>query len=74
MPGICCGTCKFFQIHEETDLGDCRRFPPIFAGETAAFPVVQADRWCGEWKTAGSTRKKPEKSTDFSAKPAEEPL
>ena len=54
-PNKTCSTCRFAVQATKHQLG-CRRFPPQVVGETpaqffgdAAWPLVSADAWCGEW-------------------------
>lgn len=53
--GQACGNCRFFD--QEAVMGEaqgkCLRFPPAIGGN--AWPTVNADRWCGEWKAIGGT-------------------
>jgi hypothetical protein len=51
----CCEDCHWF-MDQERGLGTCHRYPPIFAGESAAkdyhhwkFPIVTTHAWCGEF-------------------------
>lgn len=63
----CCATCRYWSaeylgIEENSDLGECLRFPPSTNGtrreppsaraENTVFPVTAMVRWCGEWATA----------------------
>ena len=67
-----CGRCEFFRA--EHALGDgagvCRRWPPTLvprsnelASVISAFPSVEFDDWCGEYKDS-SRRVTPERCRD----------
>lgn len=58
-----CSLCDFFFRHNETQTGQCKRFPPVIIIEqrrdsyetlyqeaTTQQPWVQATDWCGEFK------------------------
>lgn len=58
----CCKNCKHFcpivyeyddnesSYIDETDYGECRRFPPKpVPAEESGFPVVEHTTWCGEF-------------------------
>ena len=47
-----CGNCRYFSDKdiEGEQQGRCHRYPPSIGGN--AWPTVNVDRWCGEWKTA----------------------
>lgn len=60
-----CGNCRFFHVHNEddkpTELGDCRRYPPVLPNFKEQVdeirqvtggirPVVWDGDWCGEWQ------------------------
>jgi len=52
-----CETCRHFRASTDcSNLGECRRFPPVLAiGSTVAkFPIVSIDSCCGEFGQAGS--------------------
>lgn len=60
----CCGNCRFNWHYKKTfgkgdkTSGECHRFPPqhtVVGGVTmkSAFPVVEDDMWCAEWKRRG---------------------
>jgi hypothetical protein len=43
-----CSNCVF--MFEKTYANFCLRYPPVWAGDNWAFPVMDADDWCGEWE------------------------
>jgi hypothetical protein len=44
-----CEACRYFDDGDEL-LGRCRRYPPkIMSRDTAVFPAVGKDEWCGEF-------------------------
>ena len=52
-----CGNCRFYMETggsrpSNIDPGRCRRHPPqkLEIGETAIWPDVGPDHWCGEWQ------------------------
>jgi hypothetical protein len=45
-----CGNCSL--MFEKSYANFCRRFPPVWAGDNWAFPVVDVNDWCGEWEGA----------------------
>lgn len=48
-----CSKCKFFDVHPSLNnvrLGFCKRYPPTFNQGTEAYPKVDPDNWCGEFK------------------------
>lgn len=58
-----CASCRFFRLGKWYDVDRCRRFPPqrapfIFYGLSfiafAAFPSVDGDEWCGEYRAERS--------------------
>lgn len=48
-----CKTLEEWQRADETEIGECRRFPPMIpnpdASEVDYFPNVDAEYWCGEY-------------------------
>jgi len=44
-----CKDCRFFGSNSE--LGQCRRYPPTVHGGEARFPIVRETAWCGEFQT-----------------------
>ena len=73
MDDKCCGTCGHWttkwQDDEDSDVGQCTRYPPAVSGDVpltwtpheiarvTQFPVLSYVRLCGEW-TARSNRQK----------------
>ena len=51
-----CATCQFFYERlepEKSDLGRCKRFPPIASHERKhadIWPLVSYASWCGEYR------------------------
>lgn len=49
-----CENCKYFESGLDDDLGTCRRYPPVFIGDSSeelyGLPPVAVIDWCGEWK------------------------
>lgn len=46
-----CGTCRFFSIHSDPELGFCHRYPPKqLEGDDWGHPLTTDDDWCGEWQ------------------------
>lgn len=49
-----CQTCSFYQAENGEEHGACHRLPPVMVPEADyydfAFPSVNLDDWCGEFK------------------------
>jgi hypothetical protein len=62
MGGERCGTCEWFDSHNDgTGDGTCRRLPPVMNGllrtpyegqekSDGIWPMVTVNMWCGEWR------------------------
>lgn len=57
MPEERCENCKFWkETADDGSTGECQRYPPQLVTNSvgtvidAAWPTVDADDWCGEWK------------------------
>ena len=47
-----CATCRYYKATERADSmydGHCKRYPPVMSGQTARWPMMLEDEWCGEW-------------------------
>lgn len=67
-----CANCKFGlgpwtrPWDSTTEMFNCRRFPPTWRNngaysddsDSAEFPYVRGEEWCGEWKTGKITTDK----------------
>lgn len=62
-----CRDCLYFNHFEELSedlIGDCRRYPPVIAGdpfEAGLFPVTNGASFCGEFKSVVTRKKAPAK-------------
>jgi len=55
-PTNTCEDCRFFEADKEDEtIGACRRYPPTIQGADAAWPPVDIDDWCGEYKFGGNS-------------------
>ena len=56
--GPTCGRCRFWQVQERGDQGECRRWPPVVSPEAdgqnspiaGLWPGTWAWGWCGEYE------------------------
>lgn len=50
-----CENCKFFLSVEGWEReGRCRRYPPMFSGQSSRDPEVKKAGWCGEYKESSN--------------------